>query len=347
MGVLGPMSEAERRLEVLQSMSVLGLTQIQAAARAGVDVRTVRRWARRFEHEGLAGLVDRAPVPVRQPGRLAPEVERAIVAYARGHPTYGARKLRARWLLEQQGPVPSLSTFARVLARNDPFRADGVLAPTTRRRPRRFVRAKVNDLWQVDACEWVTGDGRVAVIVDLIDDYSRYIVGIAAYPGLSDEQATLLLDGCIRRHGAPRQLLSDNGMPFTGRPRRMVTGFERLAWQARIHTIHGAPAHPQTQGKIERFHATLKRELALAVPADLVELGRALERIVHDYNHHRPHQALDERTPASVWRGGWNLRANPDHYPDPATFQRHVTANGVVNGPAGRSPSDVATPGWS
>lgn len=331
MGVLGPMSEAERRLEVLQSMRHFGLTQVQAAARAGVDVRTLRRWARRYESEGLAGLLDRPSVPVSQPRRLDAGVERAIVAFAREHPSYGARKLRARWILTGRQPVPSLSTFSRVRKRNDPFAADGPLAPKARRPLRRFVRSRVSDLWQVDAAEWVTADGARAVIVDLIDDHSRFIVGAAAFDRLSDEHATLLLERCFTSYGPPRQLLSDNGVPFTGHHRKMVTGFERLAWRHGVQTIHGAPAHPQTQGKIERFHRTLKHELAVRAPAALAELTSVLDDIVHDYNYHRPHQALDDLTPAMTWQRGMHQRAHPEQFPHPATYQRRIDPNGVVN----------------
>lgn len=331
MGVLGPMSEAERRLEVLQSMRHLGLPQREAASRAGVDVRTVRRWQRRYEAEGLVGLVDRPPVPIRQPGRLDAAVERAVVAFAREHPSYGARKLRARWILAGRQPVPSLSTFARVRARNDPFVADGILAPKPRQPIRRFVRSRVCDLWQVDAAEWVTTDGTVAVIIDLIDDHSRFIVGCGAFAHLSDANAMLLLNSCFARHGPPRQLLSDNGVPFTGHYRQMVTGFERLAWQHRVHTIHGAPAHPETQGKIERFHRTLKAELARRQPTDLHDLNHQLAAIVHEYNHHRPHQAIDDITPAMAWQRGSHQRAHPELHPHPATYQRKVDVNGVVH----------------
>lgn len=328
MGALGPMSEAERRLEVLQSIWLLGLTQAQAAARAGVDVRSVRRWTRRYEAEGLEGLGDRPSVPHHQPGRLPASVEQAVLEFSKEHPTYGARKLRGRWVLERRTPVPSLSSFARILRRRDPSRGDSVAA--SGRAMQRFVRPTVNDLWQVDATEWECGDGARAVIVDLIDDHSRFLVGAAAMPALTDEHATLLLDQCFARHGAPRQLLSDNGGPFTGAPRRMVTGFERFAWHRRVHTIHGGLNHPQTQGKIERFHQTLKAELGVAAPRSLAELQQALDHVVHDYNHHRPHQALNDRTPAMAWRAGWHQRAHPEHTPDPVSFQRLVASNGEV-----------------
>lgn len=328
MGALGPMSEAERRFEVLQSIRLLGLTQAEAATRAGVDVRTVRRWERRYEAEGLEGLADRPSVPHRQPGRLPVPVERAVVEFARQHPTYGARKLRARWVLERRTPVPSLSSFARVLRRNNPFRADSVVAP--RGAAQRFVRPAVNDLWQVDATEWRCGDGARSVIVDLLDDHSRFVLGASAMPGLTDEHATLLLDQCFARYGAPRQLLSDNGTPFTGAPRKMVTGFERFAWHHRVHTIHGGLNHPQTQGKIERFHQTLKAELEIVAPRSPADLQRALDNIVHDYNHHRPHEALNDRPPATAWRAGWHDRAHPQHAPDPVSYTRRVTSSGEI-----------------
>jgi transposase InsO family protein len=328
MGALGPMSESERRLEVLQSIRTLGITQQEAAARAGVDVRTVRRWARRYELEGLAGLVDRASRPVVSPSRLAEPIERRIVMLMREHPTWGARKLRARWILDGRQPVPAMSTFARVKRRNDPFQAGSVVASAVALQ--RFERDAVNDLWQVDATEWHPDGVEVGVVVDLIDDHSRFVVGAAAMAGLSDEQATLLLGGCFQRYGAPRQLLSDNGLPFTGRPLRSVTGFERLAWRYRVHTIHGRPRHPQTQGKIERWHGTLKRELEVSRPATLDQLQRDLARIVEDYNHYRPHQALDDVTPAMVWNKGWDERAIADHLPSPTTFQRKVTENGKI-----------------
>ena len=211
------------------------------------------------------------------------------------HPRWGARRIRTELIRVGVDP-PAISTIHQVLVRN------GLVAPQPPRRPKadqRFERDIVNDLWQIDATQIPLGDGTKASVVDLIDDHSRYLLAALAGPAATGELAWDAFETAASRYGLPRQVLSDNGLCFTGRLHGTEVMFEKSLDELGVEMINSAPYHPQTLGKLERFHRTLKEWLAdEGPPWDLEHLQELLDGFRFHYNRQRPHQGIGDETPA-------------------------------------------------
>jgi transposase InsO family protein len=281
-----------------------GRPKSEVARDYGVSRRWVQLLVQRFLAEGEVGLEPRSRRPHRSPQRVSVAIEDEIVAVrkelgALGHDS-GAQTI-AFYLARRLGQTPSVSTIWRVLTRR------GFVTPEPHKRPRssyvRFEADQPNERWQLDITHWVLADGTEVEILNQIDDHSRLAVG-------SDARVTFraadVVD-CFRRATAiwaiPAQMLSDNGAIFTGIPRgggRVALELELIALGVRFR--HSRPYHPQTCGKVERFHQTLKRWLANQPPANtLPALQRQLDTFRDYYNTTRPHRALSRRTPLDAY----------------------------------------------
>jgi transposase InsO family protein len=326
------MDVVELRLKVLLEVDG-GLSPREAAARHQVSKTQVYEWLARRRAEGLGGLAPRSRRPVTSPTRVPAPVEDEIVRLRRDRPRWGAKKIRAR-LVSTGWPEPSVSTVHRVLVRR------GLVTPGPRRCPppggwTRFTRPCCNDLWQIDATRHPLADGGGYWVVDLVDDHSRYLLAAQAAPAATGDAAWAAFRLAAGRAGLPRQLLSDNGLCFTGRLHHGVTvPFERLVGGTGVQLIHARPYHPETLGKLERQHRTQNDWLAdRPAPADLPAAQHLLDTYRQDYNHHRPHEALDQHTPADHWTPdpGVDLPATDlppaDPYP-PGCLRRHVDHTG-------------------
>jgi transposase InsO family protein len=231
------------------------------------------------------------------------------------NPAWGGRKI-ARRLADLGLDAPAPSTVTAILRR------EGLIdtgAASAHRAHQRFEHAAPNDLWQMDFKGWfATGAGPCHPLT-VLDDHSRYALGLEA---CADERLATLqprLTALFRRHGLPRRILCDNGPPWgmTNRhaPSRWTAcGVWLLCLGVRIS--HGRPHHPQTQGKDERFHRTLKAEcLDLRTFDDLAACQQAFDRWRSVYNHDRPHEALGLATPATRYQA--SPRPMPDTVPRP------------------------------
>jgi putative transposase len=231
--------------------------------------------------------------------------------------------------------VPSRSTINRVLARH------GLLEASPRKRPRaswrRFAFARPRDCYQIDATEVDLADGRTVVVFDVIDDCTRLLVACHAAPSETAAAAITALDKAVHAWGAPAIVLSDNGTAFTSRltnPAATASRFTRAVTAHGSRLIHSSPYHPQTCGKVERHHQTLKHWLTTQKPPpSLPELQQLLDTYRQHYNHHRRHSALPARaTPAQAWQHAPNL-GSPQHLPlqtDATVHHSTVSANGVI-----------------
>jgi hypothetical protein len=218
-----------------------------------------------------------------------------------------------------------------------------LIPPQPPRRPKptkRFERAMPNDLWQIDATQVKLAGGERAWIVDILDDHARYLLAALAALQLGGAQAWACFVAAAAEHGLPRQLLSDNGSYFTGRLLGFEANFERRLGEVGVELICAAPAHPETLGKLERFHRTLKEWLADERPAsDLAQLQLLLQRFRRHYNEERPHQGIGDRTPAERYSptptpveplGELTLADQQQpHYPARAIV-RNVSSNGMI-----------------
>jgi transposase InsO family protein len=214
---------------------------------------------------------------------------------------FDAGPVTIAWHLEQAGVrAPSTSTIRRIL------HAAGLVTPEPRKRPRssyhRFVAAQPNECWQSDFTHWRLTDGTDVEILNFLDDHSRYLLACTAHTPVTGE---LVVDNCLAaadEHGLPASTLTDNGRVYTARFGGGRNAFEYLLAVLGVTQKNGHPGHPQTQGKIERFHQTLKRWLGQQPPAaTLHDLQTQLDRFRDLYNHQRPHRELGRRTPASAY----------------------------------------------
>ena len=277
----------------------------------GVGRRTGYRWLRR----ALAGepLADRSRRPLHSPGRTPPEVEAQVVALRREHPTWGGRKLARR--LRDQGlqGVPAPSTVAAILRRHGLLDGPGAGAP---RAFVRFEHPAPNDLWQMDFKGHVAcGTGRCHPLT-VLDDHSRYNVVLRACADERTDTVREALTTAFREYGLPGRIACDNGAPWGNGPGDRYTPL--VVWLLRLGVTvsHSRPYHPQTLGKEERFHRTLKAEVLHTPLEDLADGEARFIRWREVYNHERPHEALDGDVPASRYHP--SLRPFPDRLPEPS-----------------------------
>jgi transposase InsO family protein len=205
------------------------------------------------------------------------------------------------WHLNQEGvEVPSLSTIHRVLRRR------GFVIPQPQKRPRsswvRFESDLPNETWQSDMTHWHLGDGQPVEIINFVDDYSRAALSSVAVPVATAPEVVRVFYETAALWGLPASVLSDNGAIYTTAYRGSHSGMEIELATLGIRFKHGKPYHPQTQGKVERFHLTLKKWLAKKPAArTLAELQAQIDRFVHIYNEERPHTARG-CPPMQAWR---------------------------------------------
>jgi transposase InsO family protein len=275
----------------------------EAAAAYGVSRQHVHRWLARYRDHGFDGLEPRSRRPHSNPRRTASAVAERIVALRRelagqgldhGPQTIG-------WHLEQeQLPVPSTSTIRRILV------AAGLVTPEPKKRPkssyRRFEADQPNECWQSDFTHWQLADGTGVEIINWLDDHSRYLLATRAYRRITGQSVITTFLTTVDLYGLPQSTLTDNGSVYTSRFTGGRNGFEYLLARLGIAQKNGHPNHPQTQGKIERFHQTQKRWLAAQpTAATMADLQDALDRFQRIYNTLRPHRALNRATPASAY----------------------------------------------
>ena len=211
----------------------------------------------------------------------------------------GPLTVRHELARQDYDPVPSRATLARL------FAASGVVTPQPQKRPRssyrRFTFAYVHECWQLDATEVELADGSKAVVFQLMDDHSRFVVASRAAVSENATDAAAVFTEAVGRFQAPQTLLTDNGSALNPHRRGRSSALVEHAHTLGTRTITGTPYHPQTQGKNERIHQTFKRWFAAQPgPASLSELAAMLDEFNDYYNFHRPHQALPMPAPAKT-----------------------------------------------
>ena len=289
------MSVTDLRLEVLQEAERSGETVTAVCRRYGISRETYYVYLRRFRSEGIEGLEPRSREPIHQPQRMPEEIEAHICVLRKDHPKWGARRIRSE--LRRAGVAPpAVSSIHRALVRNN-------LVVPGRPRPRaatvRFERSSPNELWQIDATRLVLADESEAWVMDILDDHARFCLAARVGARPTGEAAWECFEWAVLRYGLPAELLSDNGTCFTGRLIGGPVMFERRLGGLGVKLLHARPYHPQTCGKLERFHRTMKEWLAERPRAESIgELQDLLDAFRVHYNEERPHQGIDDATPA-------------------------------------------------
>ena len=282
-------------------------------------------WLKRYREHGAAGMQEASRRPLLSPRQSPAELEEQIVSLRRQHPDWGARKLRV--LLGRSGVKVPSSTVHRVLRRHGLIhRLDSHPQATGS-----FCREAPNQLWQMDFKSpkgWNAHLGPLSVL----DDHSRYALvleQLSSGEGLVVQQR---LDKAFSDCGLPEAMLMDHGQPWWNA--QSPGGWTQLSvWLMRlgIRLYFSGVRHPQTQGKVERFHGALERARRRCGPVDTPPGQSWLDRFREEYNHVRPHEALDMETPADHWHPSqreYTEPRNPAYAPDAEV--RELNSNGAL-----------------
>jgi transposase InsO family protein len=268
--------------------------------RYGISSRTGYKWLNRYREKGEAGLVDQSRRPKHSPRRTSCEMEQQVLQ-KRDETGWGGRKIARVLHDEGYRNAPHANTITDILRRN------GKLSQAEQRKHhawQRFERDTPNALWQMDfKGHFPTLHGRCHPFT-VLDDHSRFCLGLQACADETMETTQGCLILIFRRYGLPVAVLCDNGGPWgPGHPRVELTHLTVWLIRLGIQILHGWPAHPQTQGKDERFHRTLKAEvLNRNTFASLEDCQRGFDAFRDRYNLVRPHEALGLDTPAAHYQ---------------------------------------------
>jgi transposase InsO family protein len=318
-------SVMDLRKEFVALAQVEGTNVRRLCQRFGISRTTGYKWLTRYRTEGEIGLVDRSRRPQRSPSRSSPSLEAAVLAVREHHPAWGARKIRARLLAQGSHRVPAVSTITAILTRHGkiPSASAATAGPW-----QRFEQPAPNALWQMDfKGPFALASGQCHPLT-ILDDHSRFALGLVACGNERTETVQTALTGVFRRYGLPVALITDNGPPWGSTDARFR--YTRLAaWRIRlgIRVRHSRPWHPQTLGKDERFHRSLKAEAIAG--RTFLDLAACQQRF-HDwrlvYNTQRPHEALGMAVPASRYQP--SARPFPEGLP-PIDYGEHAIVRKV------------------
>jgi transposase InsO family protein len=316
---------------VIAAVLTEGRSKSEVAREYAVSRRWVITLVQRYLAEGPEGLKPRSRRPHSSPNQTPTELEEQVVRLRKdldraGHEA-GADTIRSL-LLREYPTAPATSTIWRILTDR------GFVTPQPHKRPKssfcRFQYDQPNELWQTDLTHWTLADGSDVEIGNWIDDHSRYCL---------DSRARRIHKGPdIDRHyrqiaeqfGDPAAVLTDNGAVYTGRFRRGGRVVFEVTLNLRgVRMVHSRGYHPQTCGKVERFHQTLKKHLATQPRAKTIaQLQRQLDAFRDYYNNQRPHRSLQRRTPTEAYRARPKALPSPTPLIDPHWRVRHDRIDG-------------------
>lgn len=299
---------------VITAVVIEGRSQAEVARAYGVSQPWISRLVARYRAEGDAAFEPRSRRPHTSPTATSPEVQELILRLRKeltdGGLDAGAHTISWHLAAHHRTIVPA-TTVWRVLTRH------GHIEPNPKKRPKssytRFEADLPNQMWQTDFTHYRLPDGRDVEILNFLDDHSRYLLACVAFPRVTGPAVVATFRAATAVHGLPASVLSDNGMVFTTRfaggrgPRRAGrntrNGFETELAHHNIVQKNSSPNHPQTCGKVERFHQTLKKWLATQPeqPATVAALQTLLDIFADIYNTRRPHRALHRRTPLAAY----------------------------------------------
>ena len=288
------MSAMDLRLEFVSLALAEGANIKALCEHFNIGRTTAYKWLKRFQCEGRDGLRDQSRRPHTSPNQTAPEPEQQILALNIEHTGWGARKIKG--CLERRGcTMPAASTVHAILKRNDRIDPQaGLVRPFTS-----FEHEQPNDLWQMDFKGHVPMRTGRCHPLTLLDDHSRFFLTIAACGNEQRGTVQAHLINAFRQYGLPDRMTMDNGSPWGGEP-DAYTGLEIWIMRQGIRVSHSRPYHPQTQGKLERQHRSMIREVFKGMCLiDLSSAQLTLDEWRQVYNHERPHGGIGMQVPAS------------------------------------------------
>jgi putative transposase len=322
------------RLTLVRRYLAKEASMLALCAEYGINPKTGHKWVARFLEGGLPNLVDRSRAPHTQPRALSDDIVVRVLELRRSHPSWGPKKLRA-WL-QQHEPTwrwPAASTIGEILLRH------GLIAPRKPavRRPYAVPPAAAwtapNMVWCTDFKGWARVGNEACHPLTITDGFSRYLLRCDALRDPRTEPVREAFTASFREYGLPLRIRSDNGSPFAT---KSVGGLSKLStWWVKIGITPEriVPGRPQQNGRHERMHRTLKAATMRPMATTWPTQQKSFDRFRHEYNHDRPHEALEQKTPASVYQP--SSRRLPDQPTDPV-YPPHFEAkrprkNGVLD----------------
>jgi transposase InsO family protein len=292
-------SAMKQKLEFVRLATAAGANVSALCLRFGIGRTSAHKLIGRYLAEGEEGLAERSRQPRLSPRRSSAEIEAAVLSVRAANPAWGGRKI-ARTLLNKGLCTLSPSAVTGILRRNgiELGLQGGGAKPFIR-----FEHEAPNDLWQMDFKGHVAMRcGRLHPLT-VLDDHSRFSIVLSACGDQTTETVQTRLIAAFRRYGLPWRIATDNGPPWGDGGRNNFTLLTVWLIEANVPVSHSRPCHPQTLGKEERFHRTLKAEALQGPPfIDLSKAQDAFDRWRHVYNTERPHEALAGGVPLDRYR---------------------------------------------
>ena len=310
---------------VINAVLVEHQPAIEVAAAHGMSKSWLYELLARYRDLGADGLTPGSRRPRCSPTRVAAEIEEEIVELRKELSDQGldAGAATIHYHLQRRHrrtrrALPSIATIWRVLSRR------GFVLPQPHKRPksswRRFCAELPNECWQADTTHWTLDDGTDVEVLNMLDDHSRLLVASVAFAPAKAADVVATFHAAADRYGLPAALLTDNGAIFTAQARNGRCAMETELTLLGVDYKHSRPYHPQTCGKVERFHQTLKKWLAKQPSAAaLADLQAQLDHFAAYYNTVRPHRAIGRRTPTEAFAA--RSKATPKH--PPLAGERH------------------------
>ncbi|MDM8000024.1 MAG: IS481 family transposase [Dehalococcoidia bacterium] len=304
----------------------------QLARDFGISRKTVYKWIGRYRLEGETGIFDQSKRPDHSPGATSEEIVKAILELKDKYGNWGPRKIRKLLVNKVGDHAPSISTVGRILSQHSPPQPR--YSNARQEAFCRFERALPNDLWQIDfTSPIILPSGGRGWPVPILDDRSRYCTGLICAPDCSTVSALRCFREAAGRYGMPTEMLSDHGSAF-GVSRESVSVFTAYLWALQIEHTQGRYAHPQTQGKLERFNQTLQKEcIRRHTFSSLSDWDKCFEEFRYTYNYIRPHESLCDQVPASCYNQSERAFVEPDRdYREPGEglLHRRVDVSGRI-----------------
>jgi transposase InsO family protein len=300
----------------------------------GVSRKTGYKWIERYLRSGPAGLDERSRKPRVSPNATPEEIVQAFLEVRRRHPSWGAKKLLT--LVHKRHPrweLPGRSTVCDILSRH------GMVPKKKNRRrighpgkPTSEILAP-NDCWSADyKGHFKMGNGAYCYPLTVTDGFSRFLLGCQALHSTAVAEAKPVFTRLFKEFGLPRRIRTDNGVPFATNTLARLSSLS--AWWVRLSVMPELiePGRPQQNGRHERMHRTLKAEATRPPAASLGSQQRKFNRFREEFNEERPHEALDQQTPASLYRPSpREMPSKPPALEYPDRFEvRYVSANGGI-----------------
>lgn len=292
-----------RRIEFIEAYQS-GFYQMAELCRAfGISRQNGYKWLARYREHGAEGLHERSRAPSRSPQQTAVEIESLLLESRRAHPTWGPRKIRP-WLVQRDpdlaDQLPAPSTIG------DLFRRHGLVQNRRRHRRRSPAHAAAlqveapNEVWTADfKGEFRLKSGPYCYPFTLADAYSRFLLSCRAEASTSSIGVRSAMERAFREFGLPQAIRTDNGTPFVGHG---CTGLSALVvWWIQLGIRHDRipPSRPDQNGRHERMHRTLKAEATRPPESSFADQQRRFDAFVNEFNQERPHEALDQKPPAT------------------------------------------------